>query len=74
MLNGGVFNEHGTPISVHVCSACGAIYTVCPRVDDEAAWGTGCLAETCQSYDLARDIDLFFEPAMEAGLIKRGEA
>lgn len=63
-------NEFGTEVSVHRCSTCGETYTLCPPAD-EATWGTGCLAETCASYDPNRDVDLFFEPAVEAGIIRR---
>lgn len=53
-------NEFGTPVSVHTCEACGRMFTVCPPADPET-WGTGCLAEGCPSYDLRRDIDLFWD-------------
>ena len=61
-------NEFGTLISIHVCKGCGHEFTVCPaNLDHDDA----CLGDTCPSYDIARDIDMFFEPAIEAGLIRR---
>jgi hypothetical protein len=70
-------NEYGTPITVATCAECGGDFSVCPAIppeDFEQRWGTGCLADTCPSYDLGRDIDIFFEPMAEAGLIQRREA
>lgn len=64
----GAVNEYGTPVSVHRCPDCGAEFTVCPPTSDN--WG-GCLADGCPSYDLARDVDIFFEPLAEAGLVER---
>jgi hypothetical protein len=67
-------NEYGTPVSVHRCDTCGVEFTVCPSVPDGSPrlddWGS-CLAETCDSYDIARDVDMFFEPAFELGWIRR---
>lgn len=53
-------NEYGTEVSVHRCDACGGTFTVCPAVD-ENRFGGGCLAEGCPSYDITRDIDLFWD-------------
>lgn len=63
-------NEKGTPVSVHRCESCGCQFTVCPLRTVEQ-WGTGCLADTCESYDIERDVDIFFEPLADAGLIRR---
>lgn len=65
-------NEIGTPVSEHVCESCGQGFTVCPAVPSEKAdeW-RGCLADDCSSYDLARDIDIFWEPLADSGLIER---
>lgn len=65
-------NEYGTPVTAFTCRACGRKYTVCPAVPPEK-WDEweNCLADACPSYDIARDIDMFFEPAIEAGLIRR---
>jgi hypothetical protein len=61
MASGGTIgrNEYGTPISIHVCSACGDQFTVCPP---SATFGDECLAITCPSYDPARDAEVFFAP------------
>lgn len=69
MKIGESVNESRTPVSVHVCPDCGARFTVCPPAGDD--WG-GCLADTCASYHISRDIDIFFEPMAEAGLIGGG--
>lgn len=53
-------NEYGTTVTVFVCSSCGYLFTVTGDIDPET-WGTGCLAETCDSYDVERDVDLMFE-------------
>ena len=64
-------NEFGTPVSVHTCDACGELFTVCPPVDI-GKWGTGCLAEGCPSYDISRDIDLFWnDPTIRIERIPR---
>jgi uncharacterized RmlC-like cupin family protein len=54
-------NEYGSPVSHHICCECGDMFTVCPPVPDGVQYG-GCLAETCESYDINRDVDalLFF--------------
>lgn len=67
---GETVNEFGTPVSVIRCSSCERVTTVCPVTTTER-WGTGCLADDCSTYDLSRDIDIFFEPMSEAGLIRR---
>ena len=61
-------NEYGVIVSVHRCHACGSTFTVCPPAG--ADWG-GCQAEDCESYDPDRDVDLFFDGAYEAGIIRR---
>lgn len=68
-------NEYGTPVSVLTCSACGRGFTVCPALGEDwrEKWGDECLADYCSSYDLSRDVDIFFEPMSEAGLIVRGD-
>ena len=70
-------NEYGTPITVATCASCGHEFSVCPAIpldDFERRWGYGCLGDHCASYDIARDIDMFFEPLAEAGLIERRPA
>jgi hypothetical protein len=67
-------NEYGTPVSVLRCASCGAVVSICPLIKDPDAWGDGCLADTCASYDIERDMDLFFEPLMDHGLIGRDDA
>ncbi len=47
-------DQDGTPISVHICGDCNALFTVCPPYDE--SWG-GCLVEPCTSYDDSRDLD-----------------
>jgi hypothetical protein len=64
-------NEYGTVVSFHRCSACGGEFTVCPPAGP--LFGSDCLADTCSSYDISRDVDMFFEPAYEAGIIRRAE-
>ncbi len=64
----GVREENGGLVSVHRCYACGEEFTVTPPAGDD--WG-GCLAETCPSYDPDRDVDIFFETAYKAGIIRR---
>lgn len=54
-------NEYGTPVSVHVCATCGDRFTVCPPVT-EASYGPNCMADTCPSYDPARDATIYFQP------------
>lgn len=63
-------NEYGTPVTAMTCTACGHEFTVCPPVDPDE-WGRECIGDTCPSYDISRDIDIWFEPAVEAGLIQR---
>ena len=50
-------NEYGTTVTVFVCSSCGFLFTVTGDIDPET-FGTGCLAETCDSYDVERDVNL----------------
>jgi hypothetical protein len=58
-------NEFGTRISVFTCDQCSEEFTVCPAVEpwrhDE--W-TGCMAETCESYEPTRDAELYFSLGM----------
>ena len=61
-------NDYGTTVTVFVCDRCGYIFTVTGDIDPDE-WGTGCLAETCDSYDVTRDVDLMFE--IEPWRIKR---
>lgn len=51
-------NEYGTTISVYRCEDCGCEFTICPPAGEN--WG-GCLAESCPSYDIDRDMDRLFE-------------
>jgi predicted molibdopterin-dependent oxidoreductase YjgC len=70
-------NEYGTPVTEFTCTHCGHRVSVCPAIpldELEERWGYGCLGETCASYDIARDVDMFFEPAVEAGWIRSGDA
>ena len=64
-------NEYGTPVSVHTCTACGTRFTVCPPAGPH--FGNECLAEGCSSYDISRDIGLFWDVAQEQGWIHREE-
>lgn len=69
-------NEYGTPVTVMVCTSCGHEFTVCPALPkgrEVELWGTECLGDLCPSYDITRDIGIFFEPAAEVGLIRRQE-
>ena len=58
---GITLNEYGTKVSEHRCVACGSYFTVCPMVDSNNDGWNGCLAETCASYDITRDIDLLWD-------------
>lgn len=62
-------NDFGTPVSLHTCEACGREFTVCPARENDVDWG-GCLARECPSYDPARDVDRFFGPDAEPGVIR----
>ena len=70
------FNDYGTPVSQHRCDSCGDVFTVCPGPEEgesgeefDKRFGGCCLAETCGSYSLPRDVDLFFDylPIMAEG-------
>lgn len=68
-------NDHGTPVTIFTCRACGHEVSVCPAIpleDFDRLWGYECTGDNCPSYDIARDIGIFFEAAQEAGLIRRG--
>ena len=65
-------NQYGTPVTAMTCTACGHGFTVCPAVDP-AEWGSECLGDNCPSYDIGRDIDMFFDAAMDGGLIRRAD-
>lgn len=56
------FNEYGTPVTLFHCPSCDSTFTVCPAVEDEHLdqW-TGCLGDTCPSYDPDRDADKLFD-------------
>lgn len=72
MIVGKTLNEYGTPVSEIVCDDCGKYVTVCPAVPPEKhdQWGS-CLTPECPSYDITRDADIWFDAAMEHGLIER---
>lgn len=53
-------NSYGKVVSIHRCRSCGNVFSVVPPVTDEE-FGDGCLAETCATYDLSRDIDLLWD-------------
>lgn len=65
MKTGETLNDYGTVVSVHTCDTCGKKYTVCPAVDkpevDNGGLYSNCMAEDCQSYDPAHDIDSVFD-------------
>ena len=67
MKIGERLNEYGVTVGVHRCDDCGCEFTVTTLRED---WG-GCLSEGCASYDIARDADLFFDAAVEAGWVRR---
>ena len=64
-------NGHGVIVSDHLCDTCNEPFTVTPAVD-ETLWGGGCLAETCESYDPARDASRFFGEDPDPGLRRTG--
>lgn len=72
MLTGYSTNESGTTIAVGVCDTCGKDYTVCPPPKVWADWAD-CLTPECDSYDIERDADLWFEPMADHGLVHREE-
>jgi hypothetical protein len=60
------YNEYGTLVSVHICgeAVCGGAFTVCPATPADRfgdTFGDGCLAEGCPSYDISRDVGLFWD-------------
>jgi len=59
MKVGESMNGFGVIVSLHRCVYCDEAFSVTPRVDD--SFGLGCLGEGCPSYDVARDIDLFWD-------------
>lgn len=67
---GETVNEYGTPVSVLRCATCGEVVTICP-VRTTEQWGEGCLADTCASYDIGRDVDMFWDALSDNGLIGR---
>ena len=69
MKVGETLNGYGTTVSLHRCIYCGDNFTVTPAEDN--SWGLGCLAEQCDSYDITRDVDLFWDVLDEFGLISR---
>ena len=68
---GLALNEYGTEVTVMVCESCGSIFTVTGDQSLETWGGAVCLAETCDSYDVDRDVDLMFE--IEPWRIQRDE-
>lgn len=64
-------NDYGTPVSVLRCATCGSVVSLCPMTTPER-WGNDCLGENCESYDVERDMDIFFDPLAEQGLIEPG--
>ena len=70
MIEANALNEYGTPVTALTCVHCGHDFTVCPPVDPEK-WGRECLGDACPSYDISRDIDMFWDTAMSGGLIER---
>lgn len=70
-------NEFRVEVTEFCCTRCGHSVSICPAVpldQLERLFGLACLGDTCTSYDLARDVDIFFEPMAEAGLIGRRDA
>ena len=66
MYMGIGLNDYGTTVSQHICDTCGGAFTVCPAQDSEGHEYDNCLAETCESYDPARDIDKVWEGVQKA--------
>ena len=71
--DGQYVNRYGTRVTVITCIVCGTEVSLCPYIApedlDEKWGGSVCLGDACPSYDISRDIDMFFEPLAEAGLI-----
>ena len=60
MKKGEQFNEYGTLVGVFECDTCGTEYTVCPNPTNPDNF-QNCLAPSCDSYDIKRDVDLLFD-------------
>lgn len=54
-------NEYGTMLSRHVCETCGQGFTVTPAAPLDSKGWDNCLAPTCASYDVNRDLDRLFD-------------
>jgi len=67
-------NECGTEISIFTCESCGAEFTVCPVVPPDLLdqWA-GCMDEGCASYDVTRDVEIFWDALDDNELIHREE-
>lgn len=53
-------NEHGVPVSHHICDTCGNEYTITSAVEDGTPLSKNCMADECDSYDPMNDIDIYF--------------
>ncbi len=67
-------NQYGTFISIFKCKTCGDEFTVCPAVPTDALdqW-TECMSESCASYDVTRDVEIFWDALDDNELIHREE-
>lgn len=53
-------NEHGVPVSHHICDTCGRDYTITRAVEDGTPLSKNCMADECGSYDPENDADIMF--------------
>lgn len=72
MYLGEMINEYGTQVGVFHCEACDSDYTVCPTPSPSKRdnWDGGCTADTCSTYDPARDCDVLFMNDEEIARVK----
>ena len=76
-------NEHGVPVSHHVCEACGVDYTLTPAVEAGTKLSRHCMADECASYDPSCDMDVLFmsdaeiardKPLVDIGMLRKRKA
>jgi hypothetical protein len=72
MLTNLTANQYGTPVAEGCCDTCGRYYTVVPIPEPEhwRCWNN-CLRPDCDSYDITRDADLWFDLLTEHDQVVR---
>ena len=53
-------NEHGVPVSHHICDTCGNNYTITRAVEDGTPLSKNCMDDGCASYDPDNDAEIMF--------------